>query len=500
MKNISLKLLFTSIGIAGFLQAYSQIHVTGNSFNNYGYVRTYQQYTEISATAGSSYSAASGSIFDHNDVSSATTLRVNNPYNANGIGGSTDNFNGPSGAPGLQGISGSVAPNLSTLVIKNGTTTNFQLTNTAGVNVFTLANFQNAITTTVRANTGNGALRFQDGATYSGGLSDVQHVDGYVGKVGNDAFVFPVGSSTDSRPLTITPPANIAANITTAYETTNVESAASFQSPVGSVFTNASWDWITATPTDDDGINVTVSMPDVSAFAPTATLRLIGWNGTEWIDLSGTSNASGTTEGSTLAGTIPSGIAITQIGIGSTQNPLPLHLLSFDVSKGKQNDVLISWSTSMESNTDHFEPQRSIDGKTWSKIASITSKGQNNALNDYAYTDTKAQKGLNLYRLKSIDKDGTFTYSPTRSIDLATASTIELYPNPASDKVAVNIPEPNEIQSLKLVSLRGDVINEYPKPQSTSVFFDLSGVASGIYFIKINYTNNTQSTLKFSRL
>lgn len=86
-------------------------------------------------------------------------------------------------------------------MLKNGPTSQFNTTNTAGANVFTSANFQNGTTTTVRANMSAGELRFQDSASYTGGTTDTQHVNGYVGKVGNDAFSFPVGSGTDSRVL-----------------------------------------------------------------------------------------------------------------------------------------------------------------------------------------------------------------------------------------------------------------------------------------------------------
>lgn len=145
--------------------AHAQVFVDGTTFNNFGYVSNYDTHTEVTSTAGSAYTAAFGSIFDHFE-SATDALRVNGPYDANGTGGSTDNFNGPLGSPGTQQISGTVAPNFSTLVLKNGPTSQFDITNTAGANVFTSANFQNRTTTTVRANTSAGELRFQDSAVY----------------------------------------------------------------------------------------------------------------------------------------------------------------------------------------------------------------------------------------------------------------------------------------------------------------------------------------------
>lgn len=296
--------------LLGLQHADAQVFVDETTFNNFGYVSNYDTHTEVTGASGSAYTAAFGSIFDHFE-SATDALRVNGPYDANGTGGSLDNFNGPLGNPGTQQISGTVAPNFSSLVLKNGPSSQFDITNTAGVNVFSLAEFQNGITTTVRTNTSAGEFRFQNGATYTGGTTDAQHVNGYVGKVGNQAFSFPVGSGTDSRILSISAPANATAHLSTAYQTSNVEDASAVSTPIESVFPGGSWDWITASPADDDGLSITLSIPAATGFAAPADLRLIGWNGSAWIDLSGAANATGNTEGSTISGTIPAGTTIT---------------------------------------------------------------------------------------------------------------------------------------------------------------------------------------------
>jgi len=61
---------------------------------------------------------------------------------------------------------------------------------------------------------------------------------------------------------------------------------------------------------------VKVSIPDLSAFGSSASLRIVGWDGTGWIDLSGASTASGNTENSILQGVIPANSAISAVGIG----------------------------------------------------------------------------------------------------------------------------------------------------------------------------------------
>ena len=354
MKNRYLKLVLGGSLILGYYQSLGQIHINGTNLTNFGYMSNFDSNTEITNIPGSIYQAGDGAIFDHNETGT-NTLIVNNTYNANGPGGSFDNFNGPNGVAGVQTIAGSVAPNFSTMAIKNGVSSIFNINNTAGANVFNSVSFQNGITTTIRTNTASGALRFQIGTSYTGGLTDAQHVNGYVGKVGNSAFVFPVGSGSDSRTLAISAPTSSSALISTAYYLSSIENPNSFAAPIKSVYENASWDWIPNFETDDDGLTVTISIPGLATFAGTSDLRLVGWDRAQWIDLSSSPTANGNSEGSTLSGVIPSGINITQIGIGSIMTPLPVKLLSFTASIVEQSRVLLTWKTSEEVNSHKFE-------------------------------------------------------------------------------------------------------------------------------------------------
>ncbi len=305
--------------------AQAQLVVEGTNFTNQGTMSNRDSYTIISPTANSSYAASGGAIFNHNSTD-ANSLRVNNPYNANGTGGSTDNFNGPNGSAGVQGISGSVAPNFSKLVLKNGSTSLFNIANTAGINIFSSLDFQNGITTTTQSLHQAGAIRFQSGASYTGGATDAQHVNGYVSKIGNTAFTFPIGSENDLRTLAIGATSNASNHISAAWITGNpsntsdpsgggTHATTSVTGPITSVATVGFWDFIRVA--GSGSIPVTVSIPNLSSFAPANELRLVGWNGTSWIDLTGQGTpASGNTENSTLSGVIPENGTITALAVG----------------------------------------------------------------------------------------------------------------------------------------------------------------------------------------
>lgn len=89
----------------------------------------------------------------------------------------------------------------------------------------------------------------------------------------------------------------------------------SFGTGIFSVSKVGQWDWQDLSGTAS-GATVTVSIPDENAFEGDASfLRLVGWDGTQRVDLSRYSDASDTTEDSRLSGTMIAGI--TAIGIGT---------------------------------------------------------------------------------------------------------------------------------------------------------------------------------------
>lgn len=165
-------------------------------------------------------------------------------------------------------------------------------------------------------------------ATYIN-ASDANNINGYVKhyvQAANQGFAFPVGSGSDLRTLTTSGNIPNGITIATAWIVGNpsgnldptgpnagAHSTASLGTGITAVSTVGQWDWI-----DNNaavGATVTVSIPDMTSFTNNPSrLRLVGWNGSQWVNLSGTTGASSLAENSTLSGTMQSGI--TAIGIG----------------------------------------------------------------------------------------------------------------------------------------------------------------------------------------
>lgn len=171
-------------------------------------------------------------------------------------------------------------------------------------------------------------------ATYTG-ASNTANINGYVKHyvtAANQGFSFPVGSGTALRTLvtsgtiannTVYATAWIAGNPTTVIDPTDASpgthATTAMASGVTAVSSVGQWDWLVSSGSAN-GVTVTVNIPDMTSLGSAAQLRLVGWNGTQWVNLSGTSGASGNTAGSTLSGTMINGITAIGIGVASTDS------------------------------------------------------------------------------------------------------------------------------------------------------------------------------------
>jgi Secretion system C-terminal sorting domain len=180
-------------------------------------------------------------------------------------------------------------------------------------------------------------------------------------------------------------------------------------------------------------------------------------------------------------------------------NILPVSLVNF-AAKANKNVTNLSWTTFTEANNKGFEVEKSTDGINFAVIGFVKGKGNSTLKNDYATLDNTPGVGTNFYRLKQIDVDGRFAFSPIVSVRFTKSELagFSFFPNPAQDvlKINVGIVE-NEIASIKLINVLGQTIvsQSVRKATSSSVInVDISKVASGTYFLEI--TDGAKKTIE----
>lgn len=346
-------------------------------------------------------------------------------------------------------------------------------------------------------------------ATFTG-ASDAANINGYVKKYGNQAFAFPVGNGSDLRTLIISPPSlttdayatawipgDPSGNLDPTSPNAGPHNVFSYGPGINIVSPVGQWDWQTGsggnlgagTTGTGAGLTITVSIPDMTAFGSTPTLRLVGWDGTMWVNLSGPmGTATGNTENSSLTGTMIAGI--TAIGIGKNVTILPLTLESFTITAESCNAIL-GWKTLNELNTDKFVIEQSTDGTNFKPAASVNASG-NPAASTYRHAVAQSS-GLAYYRLKMIDKNGSFTYSSvvTCITKCAADEYVLLYPNPVIANGIIYTSFNTAYQGkaiLRMTNMQGQVLTDKAidvTPGSNLVPMPVDKLATGTYYISI---------------
>lgn len=190
------------------------------------------------------------------------------------------------------------------------------------------------------------------------------------------------------------------------------------------------------------------------------------------------------------------------IGIGST--PLPITLVYFDAYYEDQIVNLI-WETSEEINSDRFEVEKSSNARIFGMLTEVQAAGFSNELLQYEVYDYEPFNGLNYYRLKSVDLDGTYEYSPTVSVDVRKDQDITLYPNPIRTDELLHIefmqPISDEKIDVTLTSINGigtfraQVSNS--REDLTKIIMQLheANLATGTYLLTVE-SNSVQHSEK----
>lgn len=181
-----------------------------------------------------------------------------------------------------------------------------------------------------------------------------------------------------------------------------------------------------------------------------------------------------------------SGTDITSVTV--TNTILPVGITNFS---GQHNGAvnLLQWSTASEQNSDYFSVERSEDGNRYSPIGTVAAAGFSNVIKQYNFNDVQPAPGIQYYRLRMVDKDGKFTYSKVVLVNAGNSVAIELYPNPAPDKVSLIIN--NSITgngSINVFDINGRLIKQEMFIKQDKLFktaIDLKSQRSGTYLVEI---------------
>jgi len=196
--------------------------------------------------------------------------------------------------------------------------------------------------------------------------------------------------------------------------------------------------------------------------------------------------------------------ALSNIEIASlTPYALPLKLGSFTaINKNDKNELV--WETISEQNAAFFEVEKSTNNIDWTSIGTVAAKGNSTTKSLYSFVDNSTQLSTEFYRLKLVDKDGSYTYSNQIAVKHKWGKmSLELFPNPATNLVQVNVKMvASEQVLLQIVNTEGKLMRSQiwqVKEGSNMINLPIGDLPAGYYFIKASSIHLNQSKLLFKK-
>lgn len=259
-------------------------------------------------------------------------------------------------------------------------------------------------------NTDNNYITINNNATVIGaGIN--KYINGNCRKVGNDAFVFPVGKSGKYAPIGISAPQDQTDHFTAAYFNSDpnlIHSALLLDVSLNKI--SRLEYWVLNQTNGNSNIKVTLSWDITSRVSQISDLRVTRWLVDKWID-----KGNSATTGNNSLGTISASANATNfsavddnlftLGSSTSVNPLPVDLLYFKADCNN-NKVNIKWSTASEINCDYFLLEKMMDDGIFYQFAKVNGNGNSNQLINYKIEDNSTENKISYYKLRQFDFSG----------------------------------------------------------------------------------------------
>lgn len=179
----------------------------------------------------------------------------------------------------------------------------------------------------------------------------------------------------------------------------------------------------------------------------------------------------------------------TSVTTFTCQGNLPVELASFTANSSKEG-IRLYWQTLSEINNSHFEIQHSLDGKIFNTIGQVEGQGTTTMLNVYTFLDDNPSAGTNYYRLKQVDFDGKFEYSPIVSVNIETQfGKAKLFPNPTSGMLNVELPRNWQGETtIEIYDVAGRLVHSKVSNEIQNVM-NLNDLHNGQYILRLMNAN-----------
>lgn len=169
----------------------------------------------------------------------------------------------------------------------------------------------------------------------------------------------------------------------------------------------------------------------------------------------------------------------------SESNLLPVDILNFSARQvPNKNEVQLDWIVTNAFEAHFYDVEFSTTGLQFQKIDRINGRSSGILEQAYTFTHRNPIPGINYYRLKQTDQNGSFIYSPIIAAEITKEEQPVVFPNPASDYIYLPI---DGTTKLALYSVSGKLIKEEVIEGTGNVLYNIASLNKGTYLINCIY-------------
>jgi hypothetical protein len=156
---------------------------------------------------------------------------------------------------------------------------------------------------------------------------------------------------------------------------------------------------------------------------------------------------------------------------------LPLTLVDLSATAAQTCNT-IQWQTKDELNTDYFIIESSIDGNVFNAIGNISAVGFGN--NSYRLSDCTSSAESLYYRLKMVDKDGSWRYSKIVVVRKeVNTGTVSVFPTITNNQLNIHLAD------MSLIDVNGKMQKQI-RLTGLQTIIQVNNLRPGVYFLKFS--------------
>ncbi len=163
---------------------------------------------------------------------------------------------------------------------------------------------------------------------------------------------------------------------------------------------------------------------------------------------------------------------------------LPVELTTFNAREVEKQKVRLDWVTASETDNLHFQVEHSTDGRTFSALGAVAGAGNSVTEQAYEYLHETPVVGVNYYRLRQVDIDGTETLSEVREVNLSGSPELAVFPNPTAAELRVKGFAGGPV---KIINQQGQVVLQRYLGELEPL--EVSHLPSGLYLLQLPAAN-----------